>query len=87
MYKGRKRGQYANPTSDNIVRKGNSKVCIVSEEQINAWRRINGQKPFTDAAVKSLSSSDVELDLQVSHILFILFVIMYLVDHLVEIRH
>lgn len=77
MFKGRKRGQSENPTSDNIAMKGDSRACIVSEEQINAWLRINGKKPFTDVAVKSLSSSDVELDLQVNHIPFLQFVIMY----------
>lgn len=77
MFKGRKRGQYENPAFDNIATKGDSRACIVSEEQINAWLRINGKKPFTDVAVKSLSSPDVELDLQVNHIPFLQFLIMY----------
>ncbi|XP_078173942.1 uncharacterized protein LOC144567629 isoform X3 [Carex rostrata] len=64
VFKGQKRGQYENPAFDNIATKGDSRACIVSEEQINAWLRINGKKPFTDVAVKSLSSPDVELDLQ-----------------------
>ncbi|CAL9075201.1 unnamed protein product [Musa textilis] len=63
-FKGRKREKGYKP---NTRRPCDNAVCIVSQEQINAWLHINGQKSCTRGVVRP-PCSDVEYDLRKEYI-------------------
>ncbi|KAJ8461757.1 hypothetical protein OPV22_034683 [Ensete ventricosum] len=63
-FKGRKREKGYKPKTHKPCDNG---VCIVSQEQINAWLHINGQKSCTRGVVRP-PCSDVEYDLRKEYI-------------------
>ncbi|XP_058111386.1 uncharacterized protein LOC131254706 [Magnolia sinica] len=58
-YKGRKKGEGLR--NDFHVQSGDSNGCLVTQEQINAWLHINGQKACIKGLVKP-PASDIEYD-------------------------
>ncbi|XP_042464298.1 uncharacterized protein LOC122047223 isoform X1 [Zingiber officinale] len=66
VVRGRKRERTHQP---NLQGPGKDGVCIVSQEQINAWLHINGQKCRASGLTKP-SGSDVENDYRKEYILY-----------------
>lgn len=64
-FKGRKREEGLDPTLRKPYKDGGG--CIVSQEQINAWLHINGQKSCTRGVVKP-PCSDMEYDFRKEYI-------------------
>lgn len=68
-FKGRKREEGLDPTLQKPYKDGGG--CIVSQEQINAWLHINGQKSCARGVVKP-PCSDMEYDFRVFAWLFLI---------------